>query len=76
MIRLQLGGMEMIDFFELVVQVLVFLVELEPALEEPLCEDLSLAADKLRLESRLSLLLLKFRNPDCHKLPLYLRFLV
>ena len=51
-------GVEIIDFLELVLQVFVFLVELEPALEEPLGENLSLAADQLRLESGLFLLLL------------------
>ena len=58
MIGLQLLVVEIINFLKLVLQVFVFLIELEPALEEPLGEDLSLAADILRLEPRLLLLLL------------------
>ena len=57
MLGLQLGIMEILYFLKLVLQVFILLVELQPALEEPLGEDLSLTADKLRLESGLSLLL-------------------
>jgi hypothetical protein len=45
MVRLQLGCMEIIYFIKLVLQVSDFLMELEPALEEPLGEDLLLTAD-------------------------------
>ena len=57
MLGLQLGIMEILYFLKLVLQVFILLVELQPALKEPLGEDLSLTADKLRLESGLSLLL-------------------